>query len=563
MQSVETDILIIGAGPCGLMLANELGIRGIRALVIDREETVATAPQANATQARSMEHFRRHGFADEIRKLGLPMDHPTDVAYFTTLSGWELGRFKMPSSSEAAKVARELEHFWNAAEMPHRIAQSLVEQTLLKHAQKHGSVTVKFNHELLDFEDVGDKVVARIRGLKTGENSDVIAKYMFAADGPQSITRRKFGIRYDGGDPAKRDFMGGEMLSIYIDMPDFHRELDVEKAWMYWIFNPRRRGIVASVDGTRVFTFATQTKPGESLQTMTYDSAAEMFCEALGRDDIPFTVTGFNTWTSGRALVAPSYGRGRVLMGGDAVHLFTPTGGMGYNTAIEDAVNIGWKYAAVLRGEAGPELLRSYEAERWPAAVRNTGFAAQFADSVGLYTPSPALEEDSPAGELARQRAGAYLAEHGRNEFTIPGFTLGCRYDDTPIVIDDGSRKPPDQPSVYAPSAKPGGRAPHFWMPDNTSLFDHFGREWTLLVIDQNSSATDAFKSAATLRNLSLKVLDLTDNLFAADLYAAPAALIRPDQHVAWRGNVSSMEEADQILSTVLGGNEQATKAVK
>lgn len=553
MQRVETDILIIGAGPCGLMLANELGVRGVRTLVVDREETVATAPQANATQARSMEHYRRHGFADEIRALGLPMDHPTDVAYFTTLSGWEIGRFKMPPSRESAKVVRDLEHIWNAAEMPHRVAQSLVEQTLLKHAEKHDAVTVTFNHELLDFEDTGDQVVAKVRDLKTGEALVIAAKYMFAADGPQSVTRRKFGIRYDGGDPAKRDFMGGEMLSIYIDVPDFHKELRVDKAWMYWIFNPRRRGIVASVDGVRVFTFATQTKPGESLETMTKDNAAQMFREALGRDDIPFTVTGFDTWTSGRALVAPSYGRGRVLMGGDAVHLFTPTGGMGYNTAIEDAVNIGWKYAAVLRGEAGPELLQSYEEERRPAAVRNTGFAARFADSVGLYVPSPALEEDSPAGELSRQRAGAYLAEHGRNEFTIPGFTLGIRYDGSPIVIDDGSRKPPDQPSVYAPSAKPGGRAPHIWMPDDTSLFDHFGREWTLLVIDLARSGADAFKSAAESRNLSLKVLDLADNPFAADLYAAPAALIRPDQHVAWRGDVGSVNEADQILSTVLG----------
>jgi len=550
---METDILIIGAGPCGLMLANELGTRGIKALVLDREAGVATAPQANATQARSMEHYRRHGFAEEIRALGLPMDHPTDVAYFTTLSGWELGRFRMPPSRDAARIVREHQHFWNAAEMPHRIAQSLVEQTLLRHAEKHSSVTVRFHHELLDFEDTVDHVVAKAKDLATGNAYEIQARYMFAADGPQSLTRRKFGLRYDGGDPAKRDFMGGEMLSIYVDIPDFHKELRLDKAWMYWIFNPRRRGIVASVDGERVFTFATQTKPGESLSTMTSEDAARMFREALGRDDIPFTVTGFDTWTSGRALVAPSFGQGRVLMGGDAVHLFTPTGGMGYNTAIEDAVNIGWKYAAVLKGEAAPALLQSYEIERRPAAIRNTGFAAKFADSVGLYVPSPALEEDGPVGELSRQRAGAYLAEHGRNEFTIPGFTLGSRYDGSPIVLDDGSRKPPDQPSVYVPSAKPGGRAPHFWMPDDTSLFDNFGPEWTLLAIEKTNGAAEAFAAAAAARNLSLTVLDLSDNPFAADLYAAAAALIRPDQHVAWRGDVGTVAQADEILATALG----------
>ena len=552
MQAAETDVLIVGAGPCGLMLANELGTRGIAALVVDREAGVATAPQANATQARSMEHYRRHGFAEEIRALGLPQDHPTDVAYFTTYGGWELGRFRMPPSGKAAAHVRANAHIWNAAEMPHRIPQSLVEQMLLKHAMKHPSITVRFLTEMTDFEDGDDAVTAQVRDVETGETSQVTARYLFAADGPQSTARRKLGIRLDGGDPAKRDFMGGEMLSIYLDVPGFYDELKIDRAWMYWCFNARRRAILTTVDGVRTFTLATQMRPGESKDAVTPADASRMFEEVVGRP-LAHTVTGIDTWISGRQLVAPSFGSGRVLLGGDAVHLFTPTGGMGYNTAVEDAVNAGWKLAAVLRGEAPATLLDSYEAERRPAALRNTGFAARFADSVGLYTASAALEDDGPAGDLARARAGAYLAEHARNEFTIPGFTLGIRYDGSPIVVDDGSRVPPDLPSVYAPSAKPGGRAPHFWMDDDSSLFDHFGPEWTLLLIGEDTAAGPAFAAAAAKRGVNLKLLDLRGNPFAADLYAAPAALIRPDQMTAWRGDLSDAAAASDILATALG----------
>lgn len=535
MQQSETGVLIIGAGPCGLMLANELGQRGVATIVADREETVATSPQANATQARSMEHYRRLGFAHEIRKLGLPQDYPTDVAYFTTYGGHEIGRHRMPPSGEADAFVRENAHIWNAAEMPHRIAQSLVEQKLCDKAQSLDTVSVEFNWTALSFEEQADGVVTTLEHTKTGESRQIRSRYLFAADGTQSMVRRQLGIRYNGGDAASRDFMGGRMLSIYLDLPTFYDEIPIDRAWMYWCFNPRRRGILAAVDGKRKFSFGTQLRPGEDAETMTKEDAGRLFLEGMGRE-IPFTVEGTAGWTAGRALVADRFQSGRVLMGGDAVHVFTPTGGMGYNTAIEDAVNAGWKLAAVVKGEAPPSLLESYEAERRPVAFRNTRFALGFADSVGLYAPSPAIEDDTEAGRFARKRAGAYLAEHARNEFTIPGFTLGARYDESPVICAEESLRPPDQPSVYAPSAKPGGRAPHFWMPDGSSLFDNFGFEWTLLCMTGPDPVSDGFKTEAERRGLSLKILDLSQVGMAADLYQHPFALVRPDQVVAWRG---------------------------
>lgn len=533
------------------MLANELGRRGIKAQVVDQDEGVATAPQANATQARTMEHYRRHGFADEIRALGMPPDYPTDVAYFTTYAGWELGRHRMPPSGETARLARELEHVWNAAELPHRVPQSHAEQVMYKHACKFETIDIAFNWRVVRFEDNGESVVTHIEQVKTGEQRSIRSQYLFAADGGSSVVRKQLGIRY-GGEQAERDFMGGRMLSVYIDAPAFYEVVKAPRAWMYWTFNPRRRALLAAIDGRGKFVMQTQLRAGETMDGMDKSYLGSLFLQAMGCE-IPHEITGFESWLAGRALVAESFGRGRTLLGGDAVHLFTPTGGMGYNTAVGDAVNIGWKLAEVVRGRASPALLESYEIERKPIAHRNTRFAAGFADSVGLYVPSPAIEAEGAAGEAARKRAGAYLARHGREEFTIPGFTFGYRYDGSLAIIGDGSPKPYDAPGVYVPTGKPGGRAPHVWMRDGTSLFDHFGFNWTLLCFAAGRTDVSAFAGEAERRGLDVKILELDDEPVAADLYESALALVRPDQIVAWRGDSADAETCREIFDRLLG----------
>jgi hypothetical protein len=231
--------------------------------------------------------------------------------------------------------------------------------------------------------------------------------------------------------------------------------------------------------------------------------------------------------------VAERFGIGRVFIGGDAAHLFTPTGGLGYNTAVEDAVNLGWKLAAVLKGQAAPRLLESYEAERRPLAQRNTAYAKGFADSLGI-APPPEIEHDTPAGREARRCAGEHFARHGAAEFNIPGITFGGRYDGSPAIVSDGSAPPPDRANVYVPTACPGGRPPHLWLADGRSLYDAFGFEWTLLRLagDQGS----AFEEEARRAHIGLTVIELRTPE-ARELYGADLALIRPDQIVAWRGN--------------------------
>jgi hypothetical protein len=231
------------------------------------------------------------------------------------------------------------------------------------------------------------------------------------------------------------------------------------------------------------------------------------------------------------------------------VHLFTPAGGLGYNTAVEDAVNLGWKLAALVTGTGGPALLSSYEAERRPLAQRNTSHARAFARSLGLYTAPAEIEDNTQTGAAARRMAGAYLGEHGRREFDIPGITFGGRYDASPIVVTEATSPPADRPNHYQQTARPGGRPPHIWLDDGRSLYDLFGRDWTLLQLRPAASAGE-FTGAARQMGIRLDLVDVGDDR-TRDLYGADLALIRPDQIVAWRGDTDS--GAEPVLRRALG----------
>ena len=548
-DTLKTDVLIAGGGPCGLMLAIELGRRGVKCLLVDPKPGTAFNPQATATQARTMEHFRRHGFADEVRAQGLPGDHPTDIAYFTRFSAHELARLQLPTAAQAAQAIKGMSGSWSAAELPHRVSQKFVEATLLKHAKTWPSVELRYGWQLQDFADTGTQVQARIQSVAGGESVKVQARYLVGADGARSLVRQQLGIAWGGVTGFKRDFMGGKMFAVYLRAPGFYAALPHARAWMYVSVNPQRRAFMASVDGRTEFAFHAAVHEGEDADAWTHEDARRIFNEAMGCE-IPIEVLSVCTWTAGHALVADKFRQGRIFIAGDAAHLFTPTGGLGYNTAVEDAVNLGWKLASVIRGVAPESLLASYEVERKPLAERNTGYARRFADSVGLFVATPALEEDTPAGAAARETAAVHLNAHVRLEFNIPGITFGGRYDGSPLIVPDGSKPPPDAPNSYTPSACPGGRPPHAWLDDGRSLYDTFNFEWTLLALGPYAPDTSAFVSAAQQARLDLKVVTQAAPTLAA-LYEAPLVLIRPDQIVAWRGH--DARRATEVLARASG----------
>jgi len=549
MELIKVDVVICGGGPCGLMLANELGRRGVSVLLADEKESTAFNPQANATQARTMEHFRRLGFVDEIRSQGLPADFPTDIAYFTRYAEHELARFRLPSAQQAKQKARELKGSWSAAELPHRVSQKYVEAVLRRKAEQLPGVTVRYGHRVSDFEEHAEGVRTTVESREGGAPFVVESRYLVGADGPRSFVRGKLGYRYTGETGVTRDFMGGRMFAVYLRCPDFYTRVPHAPAWMNVTFNRDRRAFMAAVDGKGEFAFHTQLRAHEKEESITDEDARDLFRAAVGLD-LEVEVLSKGSWTAGHSLVAEHFQRGRVFLGGDAVHLFTPAGGLGYNTAVEDAVNLGWKLAAVLQGRAAPALLDTYELERRPLAVRNTGYARGFADSLGLITPADEIEEDSARGEAARAEAGKHFDHHGRLEFNIPGVTFGGRYDGSPAIVSDGTQPPADSANVYTPTACPGGRPPHAWLDDGASIFDRFGFDWTLLVLGPTTPETSAFSTAMSRSKVDLRVVRIEDPEILA-LYEAPLVLIRPDQIVAWRGHSDAY--ADDIVNQLLG----------
>jgi 2-polyprenyl-6-methoxyphenol hydroxylase-like FAD-dependent oxidoreductase len=423
-----------------------------------------------------------------------------------------------------------------------------IERILREEAEKLGSVTILSGWRATAMQQDAAGVTVTAERSDGGEQRSFYASFGVGADGARSLTRKALGIGYSGESGVARDFMGGRMSAIYFRSPDLYDLLPHPRAWMYWTVNRDRRSFMAAINGRDEFTFHTQLRPHEEENISDAD-AIRMFQAALDAY-VEVELLSRSSWSAGYTLVAEKFGGGRIFIGGDAAHLFTPTGGLGYNTAVEDAVNLGWKLAAVLNGWGGHALLNSYEVERRGIALRNTTFARGFADSVGLFVAPIELEEDNPTGAAARRTAGDYLNTHARAEFNIPGVTFGGRYDGSPIIIPDDSTPPADEANRYIPSASPGGRAPHLWIDDDISLFDLFGFDFTLLRLGPRPPSAEPFISAAASLGIPLKVVDLVSGEARA-LYQTDLALIRPDQMVAWRGDDTG--EADSVLRRATG----------
>jgi len=542
-----TDVAIVGGGPAGLMLAIELGVRGVSCAVFDENTQPPQFPKANATSARTMEHYRRRGFAERVRALGLPPDHPQDIIYTTRMAQHELTRFKIPSSRQAAAQAAfgdYREEAWPTPELPHRVQQMYIEPVLKAEAERYPAVQMCFGRRVTAVHDNGGAVRVEARDVQTGATMELAARYAIGCDGPRSLVRQAMGVAYSGEGATKREFMGGQMLSIYFRSSELWDVLGKGRAWQYWAVNPDQRGLLCVINGVEEFVLMIQMTEGQSPADI--DERA-VLAAAVGAP-FAYELIAKMPWHAGYALVANAFRKGRLIIAGDAAHLFTPTGGMGYNTSIDDAVNLGWKLAAVVQGWAPESLLDSYEAERRPIALRNTAFAGSMADSIGRIPVTPLVEETGSAADAAREALGHALAAHVASEFNIPGVQLGVRYTSA-IVATVDAPPPPDEAGRYVPSGYPGARAPHRRV-GSGSLLDLFGRDFTLLLL--GPAPSEAWERAAEQLGVPLTVVHSGDPETRA-LYGADVVLVRPDHHIAWRGD--ALTEPATILSNTIGAS--------
>ena len=546
----RAPVAIVGGGPVGLMLALFLDRHGVKSVVFNSEPTVRVHPKGSTHNSRTMEHYRRLGFSAQVRKLGLPPDHPTDSVYMTRLSGYELARLPMPSETEKMRIVANAPRTDQIPEPIHRANQMYVEQLLLERARSRANITLRYGWHVDEFSQDNDGVSLRAVS-EDGGTQNFNALYLAGCDGGKSFVRRALGISYEGHAGLEQEFFGQHMISTYFRAPTLYRDhLGKRRAWQYWVVNPELRTAIVALDGKDEFILWSRlADPEQPID----DAAVARLAQRATGADIPVEIVAHGPWTGGIALHAERFGEGRVWLAGDAVHLFTPTGGFGMNTGIDDAANLAWKLAAMVQGWGGPKLVASYEQERKPIAVRNTAASRALAKNIGDVKVPPELEDATPEGEKARREVGAFLATFGE-EFASLGVQLGARYDGSSIIAVDGA-PPADSFTSYIPSSVPGGRAPHFWIGDGRgqgdSLFDRLGEGFTLLRLGSKPPSTASFEQAARERNVPLKIIDIADAQ-ARELYERDLVLIRPDQHVAWRGNAAPAD-ANALFAKLTG----------
>jgi 2-polyprenyl-6-methoxyphenol hydroxylase-like FAD-dependent oxidoreductase len=515
----EFDVVVAGAGPIGMAAAIELASRGVRTLVCEPRaaDAYATA-RVNLTNARSMEHFRRLGIADRLRANDpVPDTVIRDLTFSTRANG------KIIFNAVGAYEWRE--RLPIASEVPEWAPFQAIERTLREKLLEMPCATFVPFSRVTDF--VQDDQGVSVTYDEKGTTRTVEARYLLVADGAQSPLRKKLNLRMYGEtlfynsswhfrSPALTKLFAKTQLSsmTFFLNEDCYGDLIVpqsgEDHWVYMI-SPTPE----EVDG----------RDWEAVKQMLFRSIGEEFevLEPEGR-----------YWGS-HSRMAPSFNFGRVLLVGDAAHLTSPFGGFGMNMGIGDAADLGWKIPAVIEGWGGPRLLDTYSIERREVCKFIIQGSAHNNKVWGKALVRPFMEEDSDRGEQARAEVRDFIVREKTRQFRSLGAQLGYRYTQSPIVVSDGTELPPLDYGDYTPSSVPGCRAPHIWLDDGTSLFDSFGPGFTLLRFDP-SIDTSPIETAAAAVGMPLKVWTL-DHLEARSLYECQLILIRPDQHVAWRGD--------------------------
>jgi 2-polyprenyl-6-methoxyphenol hydroxylase-like FAD-dependent oxidoreductase len=529
-EMIESDVLIVGAGPVGLTLAIDLAWRGIDVTVVEtRARAAPPEPKCNHVAARTMEIFRRLGIAQKVRNAGLPADYPHDISYRTTFTGAELTRIPVPCRRDRFTMKDGPDCNWPTPEPPHRINQIFLEPILFEHAaaQRRVRLVNRTSVEDVAIEDAGASV--GLRDLETGTVRRVGCRYLIGCDGARSVVRKALGAELVGDAVVQR------VQSTFIRAPDLIDRQRHERAWGTGVINPRRAGMVYAIDGRERWLVHNYMKPGEA----DFDSVDRDACirTILGVDaDFKYDIISREDWY-GRRLIAEKFRDRGAFIAGDAAHIWVPYAGYGMNAGIADAMNLSWLLAAHLNGWAPASVLDAYEAERWPITSQVSRFAMSHAEAeIRRRGAIPdEIEDAGPAGERARREVGKLAYEINVQQYACAGLNFGTYYDRSPIIAYDGSEHPPYAMDSYAPSTVPGCRTPHLWCEDGSSLYDAMGPEFTLLRSDSTIDVT-ALEAAARSRGVPLKVLDIGKPTTAV-FYGGGLVLSRPDQHVAWRGD--------------------------
>ncbi len=534
---MDTQVLIVGAGPTGLTLAIDLGMRGVRCTLIEQKEAPQFLPKMERCNARTMEIYRRMGLAEKIRAAGLPRDCPMDVFIVLSLVEPPLLHEPHPSVAQAqAEIAKR-----NDGTLPlepyQLISQYTLEPLLKSVADSLPSVTVRYGCELLSFTQDQGSVTAKVKE-SSGAVSEIMALYLAGCDGGSSVVRRQLGIKLAG----EGNLLQLRQALYYCE--DLYERIPIGKGRHYHVADDKATFLIVQ-DSTKHFTL-------HSVVENDADMAA-MFEQTVAMP-VKYDMLYVGQWKQ-NLLLADRYQEDRVFLAGDAVHLVIPTGGLGMNTGVGDAIDLSWKLAATLQGWGGAKLLGSYELERRQVGERNVA-ASTFASRGrnkwrSLWRPN--IRDNTPEGaetrtELARV---AKIEQTKGNKMT--GAELGYRYADSPLIWPEPGEAPEHDFMNYVPTTWPGARLPHVWLGEGRAMQDRIGNvlTYTLLRLGRTKADTAGLERAFAARGAPLQILDVADETPRA-VYGRDLLLLRPDMHVVWRGNAPP-EDAAKLAKMVTG----------
>jgi len=535
-RMVSTAVLVVGAGAAGLATAIELGWRGQDVVVVEEGSGRIDHPRTGVISVRTMEFCRRWGIADEVRNCGFPDDYALDNVFCTSLTGYELARAPFPAMRDAVAPPQ-------SPEGRQRCPQMWFDPILSRAASRLPSVRLLYRTRLHDIRHAsGGEIIADCRDVRTGESFSVRARYAVACDGAVSTIREQLGIAM-AGDPLLN-----YSVNVLFRAPDLLARVGQTPAARFIFVSPAGTiGNITVVNGDDLWRF-TMIAGREKPDLAALDLAGQLR-KVIGIADFEFEILSVAPWRRSQ-LVADSYRAGSIFLAGDAVHTMSPTGGFGANTGIGDAVDLGWKLDAVLRGWGGDALLDSYEAERRPIGIRNSVASSRNFRGWQPAADTAHILEDGPVGQQARDNVGAALIESTRPEWHSLGVILGYRYEGSPICVPDGSPEPPDGYSAYLPTNRPGSRAPHSWIDEKMSTLDLFGHGFALVDTAGDASDTQPLLAAANRAGVPLRREWVPPH--AMKDYDGRFTLVRPDGHVAWRdGKLPA--DSDELIRLVAG----------
>lgn len=587
MAQFDTDVLIVGSGPAGATSAALLGLYGVKHMLVTKYGWLSDTPRAHITNQRAMEVLRDLGIEDAAVAKATPQNLMANNVFCESLSGEEFGRLYSWGNHPSRKADYDLASPCRICDLP----QDLLEPILIEAAGKRGTA-MRFNSEFMSLEQDADGVTATVKDRLSGATSTIRAKYLIGADGGRSRVAEAIDLPMQG----QMGRAGSMNIVVHADLTKYvaHRP-----SVLYWILQPGAQiggigaGVVRMVRPWNEWLIIWGYDIEQGERKLGNDEAVSIVRSLVGDETLDVTVRSTSTWTVNE-MYAGHYAVGRVFCMGDAVHRHPPTNGLGSNTSIQDAYNLCWKLAYVLRGQAAPTLLDSYNAERQPVgkqivtrANKSIGDFPPIFEAVGLLASTDPAEArraiearkaPTPDGKERRAKLNAAIANKSY-EFNCHGVEMNQRYESTAIA-PDGTPMPAfarDHELYYQATTWPGAHLPHVWIEherQRKSTLDLAGKgRFVLLTGIGGEIWRRAAKAAETQYGVSMPVFSIgPSGCDALDIYADwyrqsevaedGCILVRPDMFVAWRAKEASANAETDLLSVfgrILGRGASAS----